>query len=555
MTDLERLADLIFKDVDETIEDLEKRYPKRNLKDGAIVCRFAPSPTGFLHSGSLFTALVCKKFQKQTDGVFILRLEDTDTKREIEGSGERLLKELSLFDVVPTEGYYGTYEKGEYGPYKQSQRFMIYNTVIKELIRRGDAYPCFLSEDELNEIRKKQEMNKENPGCYGKYALSSFLTPLEAINRIQNGDKYVIRFRSKGSHQNKIKVHDLIKGDLELTENDQHIVILKSDGLPTYHFAHLCDDHFMRTTHVTRGEEWLSSLPIHIELFERMGWEAPLYAHLPVIMKLDEGKRRKLSKRLDKEAAVSFFLESGYPKQALIEYLFTLANSNFEEWRLEHMDDDIYNFNFSFEKFSVDGALFDIEKINNISKERLSRLNKKEFTDQVLSYAHTYNSELEQLILRDRDYFESIINIEREKENPRKDYTKFEDIIPFISFFYDDYYENIIKNNIFEFNPKFSKEIIDKVLLNHLDNLGLDLNEEEWFNNLKSVMKPLGFAQNKKEMRENPDFYQGTIGDASEIIRITLTGRRSSPNLYYVEKILGKQKIESRIKKVTNLLP
>jgi len=552
MTDLERLADLIFKDVDETIEDLEKRYPKRNLKDGAIVCRFAPSPTGFLHSGSLFTALVCKKFQKQTDGVFILRLEDTDTKREIEGSGERLLKELSLFDVVPTEGYYGTYEKGEYGPYKQSQRFMIYNTVIKELIRRGDAYPCFLSEDELNEIRKKQEMNKENPGCYGKYALSSFLTPLEAINRIQNGDKYVIRFRSKGSHQNKIKVHDLIKGDLELTENDQHIVILKSDGLPTYHFAHLCDDHFMRTTHVTRGEEWLSSLPIHIELFERMGWEAPLYAHLPVIMKLDEGKRRKLSKRLDKEAAVSFFLESGYPKQALIEYLFTLANSNFEEWRLEHMDDDIYNFNFSFEKFSVDGALFDIEKINNISKERLSRLNKKEFTDQVLSYAHTYNSELEQLVLRDRDYFESIINIEREKENPRKDYTKFEDIIPFISFFYDDYYENIIKNNILEFNPKFSKEIIDKVLLNHLDNLGLDLNEEEWFNNLKSVMKPLGFAQNKKEMRENPDFYQGTIGDASEIIRITLTGRRSSPNLYYVEKILGKQKIESRIKKVTN---
>ena len=552
MTDLERLADLIFKDVDETIEDLEKRYPKRNLKDGAIVCRFAPSPTGFLHSGSLFTALVCKKFQKQTDGVFILRLEDTDTKREIEGSGERLLKELSLFDVVPTEGYYGTYEKGEYGPYKQSQRFMIYNTVIKELIRRGDAYPCFLSEDELNEIRKKQEMNKENPGCYGKYALSSFLTPLEAINRIQNGDKYVIRFRSKGSHQNKIKVHDLIKGDLELTENDQHIVILKSDGLPTYHFAHLCDDHFMRTTHVTRGEEWLSSLPIHIELFERMGWEAPLYAHLPVIMKLDEGKRRKLSKRLDKEAAVSFFLESGYPKQALIEYLFTLANSNFEEWRLEHMDDDIYNFNFSFEKFSVDGALFDIEKINNISKERLSRLNKKEFTDQVLSYAHTYNSELEQLILRDRDYFESIINIEREKENPRKDYTKFEDIIPFISFFYDDYYENIIKNNILEFNPKFSKEIIDKVLLNHLANLGLDLNEEEWFNNLKSVMKPLGFAQNKKEMRENPDFYQGTIGDASEIIRITLTGRRSSPNLYYVEKILGKQKIESRIKKVTN---
>ena len=547
MTDNERLAELIFPNIHTTIEDLEKRYPKRDLPKGAIVDRFAPSPTGFLHSGSLFTAMICDKFAKQTNGVFMLRLEDTDSKREVAGSGEELLSQLSIFGIVPTEGYYGTYEKGCYGPYKQSDRSEIYNTVIKELIKRGDAYPCFVSEEELDEIRKKQEANKENPGYYGKYAICSFYTAKEAIERIERGDKYIIRFRSKGDHNNKIKVHDLIKGDLELSENDQHIVILKKDGLPTYHFAHLCDDHFMRTTHVTRGEEWLSSLPIHIELFERMGWEPPKYAHLPVIMKLDEGKRRKLSKRHDKEAAVSFFLESGYPKKALLEYLFTLANSNFEEWRLEHMDSDIYDFNFTFEKFNVDGALFDIEKINNISKERLSRLTKKEFTDQALEYASLYNKELFDLINRDRSYFESIVNIEREKENPRKDYTKFEDIVPFISFFYDDYFNNLTKE---EFNPKYSKEEINQVLNAHMNNLGLDLSEEEWFNNLKSQMNPLGFAANKKEMRDNPDKFKGTIGEASEIIRISLTARKSSPNLYYVEKILGENRIKERFKKV-----
>ena len=548
MTDNERLAELIFPNIHLTLDDLEKRYPKRDLPEGAIVDRFAPSPTGFLHSGSLFTAMICDKFAKQTNGVFMLRLEDTDSKREVAGSGIELLTQLSIFGIVPTEGYYGSYEKGNYGPYKQSDRSEIYNTVIKELIKRGDAYPCFVSEEELDEIRKKQEANKENPGYYGKYAICSFYTAKEAIERIEKGDKYIIRFRSKGDHNNKIKVHDLIKGDLELSENDQHIVILKKDGLPTYHFAHLCDDHFMRTTHVTRGEEWLSSLPIHIELFDRMGWEPPKYAHLPVIMKLDEGKRRKLSKRHDKEAAVSFFLESGYPKKALLEYLFTLANSNFEEWRLEHMDSDIYDFNFTFEKFNVDGALFDIEKINNISKERLSRLTKKEFTDQAIEYASLYNKELLDLINRDRSYFESIVNIEREKENPRKDYTKFEDIVPFISFFYDDYFDNLTKE---EFNPKYSKEEIDAVLNAHMNNLGLDLSEEEWFNNLKSVMNPLGFAANKKEMRDNPDKFKGTIGEASEIIRISLTARKSSPNLYYVEQILGKDRIVKRFKKVT----
>jgi len=553
MTDNERLANLIFPNIDSTIEDLENKYPKRKLNEDAIVTRFAPSPTGFLHSGSLFMAMCVHKMALQTNGVFILRLEDTDTKREVEGSGKELLDQLANFNIVPTEGYMGDYEVGEYGPYKQSDRSLIYNTVIKELIKRGDAYPCFVSEEELDEIRKKQEANKENPGYYGKYAVCSFYSAQEAIDRIEKGDKYIIRFRSKGNPNNKVKVHDLIKGNLELTENDQHIVILKKDGLPTYHFAHLCDDHFMGTTHVMRGEEWLSSLPIHLELFDRMGWKRPLYAHLPVIMKLDNGKRRKLSKRLDKEAAVSYFLENGYPKIAILEYLFTLANSNFEEWRLENMNANIYDFNFTFEKFNIDGALFDIEKINNISKERLSRLTKTEFTDLALEYGNIYNKELVDLINRDRSYFESIVNIEREKENPRKDYTKFSDIVPFISFFYDDYYDSIIKDTELEFNPNFSKDLIKKVLDTHLDNLDLEKEEQVWFNNLKEAMKPLGFAENKKELRDNPDKFIGTIGDASEIIRISLSTRKSSPNLYYVEKILGKAKIKERFNKVANL--
>lgn len=549
MNDYEMLAELIFPNITDTIEDLEKRYPKRNLAEGAIVDRFAPSPTGFLHSGSLFTALVCYKFALQSKGVFMFRLEDTDSKREVQGSDIQLLTELDAFGVKPDEGYFGDHEVGNYGPYKQSERSNIYNTVIKEMIKRGDAYPCFCSSNELDEMRKEQESQKINPGYRGSYAKCSFLSSKEAMDRIKAGEPYVIRFKSKGNPLNKISFHDLIKGDIELTENDQHIVILKSDGLPTYHFAHLCDDHFMRTTHVTRGEEWLSSLPIHYELFHRLGFEMPKYAHLPVIMKLDEGKRRKLSKRLDKEAAVSFFLEAGYPQEALIEYLFTLANSNFEEWRLAHMDDNIYDFDFSFDKFNIDGALFDLQKIENISKERLCRLTKKEFTDKALSYARVYNKELEDLINRDRPYFESIVNIEREKENPRKDYTKFEDVVPFVSFFYNDYYDKIKEATPLEFNPAMPKDNILKFFSMHTENLGLDLIEEEWFNNLKVVAEKCGFAPNKKEFRDNPGKYVGTIGDASELIRIALSGRKNTPNLYYLEKILGKEVIKERLLK------
>ena len=549
-----QIADLIFPEVTETVEDLEKRYPLRNLKEGAEVTRFAPSPTGFLHTGSLFTSLVCYKVAKQSGGVFYVRLEDTDTKREIQGSGEQLLEQLHNFGIDPDEGYLGNHQKGEYAPYIQSQRADIYKVVIKHLLEQGRAYPCFCSTEELNTIRTIQEKNKLIPGYYGQFAKCRFLNNDEKAELIKQGKPFVIRFKSSGNHLRKIKVNDLVRGDFEIAQNDQDIVIYKSDGLPTYHFAHACDDHFMRTTTVIRGEEWIPSLPIHIELFETLGWQAPKYAHLPVIMKLDEqGHKRKLSKRLDSEAAVSYFMEDGYPSEALIMYLMTIANSNFEEWIFAHHFEGMDEFKFSFDKMSLEGALFDMGKLNFFSREILAKKNKEEFTSMAESYAKQYNPNLLSLINRDREYFKQIINIEREKENPRKDYEKFSNLDELISFFYEDKYLEIIKNPL-PFNEKFSKELIKEVLLNLKNKLSLEQEEQDWFANMKAIGEELGFAPNGKLLKANPELYKGAIGDVAEMLRISLTGRKNSPNLYYVMKVLTKEVCDKRIDLVISSL-
>lgn len=544
------LANLIFSDVNETVEDLEKRFPKRNLSENALVTRFAPSPTGFLHTGSLFTSLIAYKLAKDSNGVFYIRLEDTDTKREIEGSGEDLLKQLKAFNIIPMEGYLGDHEVGSYGPYKQSERASIYRVVIKHLIEMGRAYPCFCTSEDLDVLRKDQEAKKLTPGYYGEFAKCRNISVDEAYERIKNGEHYVIRFKSNGNHENKIKVHDLIRGDLELSENDQDIVILKSDGLPTYHFAHAVDDHFMRTNCVTRGEEWLSSLPIHIELFNTLGFELPSYAHLPVIMKLDNGNRRKLSKRKDDEAAVSYFLKDGYPVEALIEYLLTIANSNFEEWKAEHKTTSNDEFKLTFEKMSLDGALFDIMKLKFISKEILSRMSKEEITNRAYEWAKVYDEKLLHLIDLDRNYFMAIMNIEREKENPRKDYEKFSDIFNIIKFFYKDYYLELMQNEL-PFNPFIDKPVIKSLLKEFIDTLDLSLDEQNWFNSLKELGKKFGFAESNKIYKQNKDQYIGHVGDVAEILRITFTSSKQSPNLYYVLQILGKEQLKERIDFVT----
>jgi len=552
MIENKQLADLIFPEITQTLEDLEKRYPPRKLKEGAKVTRFAPSPTGFLHTGSLFTSLICYKLARQTDGIFYIRLEDTDTKREIEGSGEKLLSELKQFGVIPDEGYMGDHDLGDYGPYAQSNRADIYKVAIKHLLSIGKAYPCFCTPEELTEIRKVQETNKMLPGYYGKFAKCRFLTNEEKKTRILNGEPFVIRFLSEGNHNDKIKVYDLIHKEISIAENDQDIVIYKSDGLPTYHFAHIVDDHFMRTTTVIRGEEWISSLPIHIQLFSAIGWKAPDYAHVPVIMKIDEnGNKRKLSKRKDPEAACSFFLADGYPSEALEMYLMTIANSNFEEWIFAQDFKNIEDFEFTFDKVSTDGALFDIVKVQFFAREILARKTKEEMLEMASEYAGKYNEQLAQLIARDPNYFMRIMDIERDNLNPRKDYSHFSELPAAIGFFYRDIYEKELDLSLF--NPEIDKKTICEIL-NDFKTLDTNKEQSEWFADIKKNAVEHGFAESNKIYKANKEFYRGHVGDVAELLRITLTGRKNSPNLYYVMKVLGVTESISRIDYVISLL-
>jgi len=556
MDDNKILAELIFPNVKETILDLESKYKARELSENAMVTRFAPSPTGFLHSGSLYMTLLNWKVAKQSNGIFYIRLEDTDQKREIAGSGEELLEQLKNFGIEPDEGYLGNSESGNYGPYIQSKRASIYDVVIKHLIEIGRAYPCFCSADDVEETRRKQEKNKIRPGYYGRFASCRKISPEESIERIKNGEPYVIRFKSQGNESDKVTVNDEIKGRLELTENDLDIVIRKSDGLPTYHLAHVVDDHFMHTTHVIRGEEWLPSLPIHVELFNTLGFPLPKYAHVASVMKIDEenGTRRKLSKRKDKEASVSYFLEQGYPKSGFLEYLLTLINSNYEAWRDENPMANKYDFEVTFEKMGVDGALFDVLKIDNICKDRLSKMTKEEISSEALDWAKQYDNDFVELINRDYEYFKEIMNIEREIEKPRKDYVKYSDIKNTILFFYDDMYEKLLNENELPFNPNISSEDTIKALNAFIEKNKLDVSEQDWFANLKEIASEQGFAINNKDYKANKEAYKGNIGDFAQIIRIAMTTKTQSPNLYNILQILGKERYINRIHKIINVL-
>ena len=551
----QELANYIFPSIKETIEDLEKRYPERNLKEGAKVTRFAPSPTGFLHTGSLFTSLVAYKMAKDSGGVFYLRLEDTDTKREIEGSALLLIKQLKDFGIIPSEGYFGDHEEGKYGPYVQSKRKEIYETVIKEMLVKGLAYPCFMSEEDLKALREEQTKNKEITGVYGKYAKYRELDPKEALDLIKEGKEFVIRFKSQGNHLNKIKCHDEIRGDLELTENDQDVVIYKRDGLPTYHFAHVVDDHFMRTNLVTRGEERLSSLPIHLELFKALNFKAPKYAHLPVIMKLDNGNRRKLSKRKDKEASVDFFLKEGYEPHALLVYLMTIVNSNYEDFIVTSKDYDLDHFKMSLKKMSLDGALFDNGKLDYYSKEILAKMNKEEISLKAYEWAKKYSPELKELIEKDESRFKEILNIEREKKNPRKDYAKYSDIYPVIKFFDHDIYTQMLKETKLDFNELIGVDTIKQFLNLYKEaDFALNLDENTWFNNVKVVAEKCGFCIDNKLYKQDPSKWKGNTNDACEIIRVTMTLRKVTPNLFSIMKILGENECKERIEEVLKRL-
>lgn len=548
----EELANLIFPDVNETVEDLEKKYPERNLKDGACVTRFAPSPTGFLHTGALFTSLVNKRLAKQTDGVFFLRIEDTDRKREVKDSVSDLTSQMKEFNISPDEGVLSQdKEIGNYGPYTQSKREYIYRICAKHLVLKGLAYPCFCTPEMLQKTHDYQEEHKIVPGYYSVYAKCRNISIDEYIERIKAGEKYILRFRSKGSHLKKVSFKDGIRGKIEIAQNDQDVVIIKSDGLPTYHFAHVCDDHFMRTTHVIRGEEWVSSVPVHLELFYAMGFKAPVYVHLPSVMILDGTSKRKLSKRKDKEAAVSYFLKAGYPVEAVNEYLLTIINSDFENWKRAHKTDSNDLFEMKLKKINTSGALFDNVKLNDVSKEVISRMNSDEVLAAVLAWSKQYNTEIFDVINRDLKYSKEIFALERDgAKKIRKDIYKWEDIMSTFFYFFDDYFENELKNGYdFKVENKLTKELISKVLENYITIYDEKNNKDEWFSNMKELASSLGFCTNMKEYKENPESFVGSIADFSDVIRVAITNRHNTPDIYSIMQIIGKQGVVDRLEK------
>ena len=535
--DYKDLANLIFPNAKD-ISYYEEKYPARNLPEGAVVSRFAPSPTGFVHIGGLYQALVAKEMTKKTNGVFFLRVEDTDQKREVENGVTGIVKSLIDFDILPDEGMVTeTEEKGSYGPYKQSERKDIYQAYAKYLLEQGKAYPCFCTPEDLDTIRKKQEGAKVRTGYYGVWAKCRNLTVEEAAEKIKNGENYIIRFKSPGREDRKIKHHDLIKGNVEFPENDQDIVIIKADGLPTYHFAHAVDDHLMRTTLVIRSDEWLSSVPLHLQLFYELGFRPPKYAHISPIMKNDNGNKRKLSKRKDPEAAVSYYKEEGIPVEAVKEYLLNIANSTFENWRRANPDKSLDEFDFQLNKMSVSGALFDMVKLLDIGKNVISRMSAQAVYENALNWANEYDKELVQ-ILENKDYALKVFGIERGNKKPRKDLSKWSDVKENIIYMYEE-------PSNYDFD-KILGEDAKKVIEEYSKVYDYNDDKQVWFDKIKDVAEKLGYAREVKEYKANPENWPGHVGDVSTVIRVVLTGRRNTPDMYEIMQVLGKDEVTKR---------
>jgi len=550
----ETLANLIFPDITEAIEDLEKIFPKRDLPEGAEVTRFAPSPTGFLHIGGLFGSLIDMTIANQSNGKFMLRIEDTDQKREIENGTRDLINQMRAFNIINDEGLVSeTEQMGEYGPYKQSEREHIYKICAKELIKRGRAYPCFCSAEDLNKLRESQEKNKQIPGYYGTYARCRNYTTEEQIEKINAGVPYVLRFRSEGSHMRKVKVQDIVRGKIEMAQNDQDIVIIKSDGLPTYHFAHAVDDHFMRTTIVIRGEEWIPSTALHLDLFEALGFEQVRYAHTPTMMKNDNGSKRKLSKRKDPESAVSFFLEEGYPVDSVLEYLLTIINSDYELWRKANKEASWREFKVKLDKLNSSGALFDMVKLTDVSKEVISRMNTETLLYNVLEWSKQYDNELYNLLNSDLDYARKVLGIERENVTKiRKDFAKYKDILPNIFYMYNDLFnENIAQGYNFDLKDgKFDIQDVKAVIAEYLKVYDASQDKETWFNTVKTMAETLGYCVNMKEYKANPDVFKGSIADVTGFIRVALTNKQNTPDIYAIMQVLGANETKERLERV-----
>ena len=542
MTEFQELAQLLFGNITKTPQDMEELYPPRQLREGARVTRFAPSPTGFLHFGNLFTCMVSYKTAKATDGVFYVRVEDTDQKRKVDGAIDVMLKGLSVYGINADEGVVGDgKEIGNYGPYYQSARVDIYQAYAKSLVEQGLAYPCFCSAEELDSIRAEQE-NDSIKGYWGRYAKCRDLTLDQIKANIDAGMSWTLRLKSPGELDKKCYFDDMIKGKIEMPENVQDIVLLKSDGIPTYHFAHAVDDHLMRTTHVVRGDEWISSVPIHLQLFKVLGFKPPKYAHVSPIMKEENGGKRKLSKRKDPEAAVTYYAEEGYPQQSVNEYMMTLANSNFEDWRRMNKDEDIDKFPFNLKKMSVSGALFDLVKLTDVSKNVISLMPAKQVFDLAYAWAKEYQPRLAELFAQDTAKATAILNIDREGKKPRKDIAKWSDVLDYVSYMYDETFVPC-----YELNGNATPDLAVKVIEEYLKAVNLDDDKDTWFGRIKDICPLVDCTPNVKEYKAEPERFAGHVGDVSTIIRVALTGRTNTPDLFAITALLGEDTVKARL--------
>ena len=548
--DYNMLAELLFSHIDKVPADYDSIYPKRELGEEAKITRFAPSPTGFLHIGGLFAALISERIAHQSGGKFILRIEDTDKKREVENGVDRILEGLLGFGVSIDEGFVGFDEqKGEYGPYKQSERAAIYQCFAKELVKKGMAYPCFCTEEEIGAIREVQEEKKLLPGYWGEWAKCRNLSYDEIKEKIDAGLPYVLRLKSPGKEDGKVSFKDGIRGKIEMPENIVDVVILKSDGIPTYHFAHVVDDYLMGTTNVIRGDEWISSIPIHLQMFYMLGLKAPKYAHIAPIMKEDEGGKRKISKRKDPEAAVTYYDEEGYPADGVIEYLLNLANYNFEDFRKANKTAHWSEFKLEMNKMSNSGALFDLVKLNDVCKNKIASYTSEKVYDLAIEWAEKYDKELFELLTRDKDFSVKMFGFDRNPDKPRKDIGKWSEVRDAFSFIFDELFDGEYAEV-----ENISKEDAKTILENYKPMYDENADNQAWFDTLKDLAGELGFAREVKEYKQNPDAFKGHVGDVSNILRVAITGRTKSPDLCSIMKTLGKDKVIERIDRAIKAL-
>ncbi len=548
MTDYNKLAEILFPDITFKDDYYEELYPKRDLPEGAFVTRIAPSPTGFIHLGNLYGAIIDERLARQSGGVFYLRIEDTDNKREVSGAVETILSSLKYFGIEFDEGALPGGDRGNYGPYRQRQRKAIYQHYAKRLVKMGMAYPCFCSEDELTSMRAEQKSLKENFGYYGKYAVCRNKTTEEVADLIGKGRKYVLRFKSGGDIKNHIKVYDAIRGEIQVQENYQDFVLLKSDGIPTYHFAHAVDDHLMRTTHAVRGEEWLATLPIHAQLFDTFGWKRPVYCHTATLMKMDGVSKRKLSKRKDPELALSYYRAEGYPVSAVWEYMLTVLNSGYETWRGQNPDKAYTDYPFRLDNMSNSGALFDLVKLSDISRGIISKLSAAEVYDELIKWAEEYDRDFAAILKRDKAYTLGVLSVGRGGEKPRKDYSSWKQAKDSLSFYFDELFtiKDVYPENV---STEDRKSILSEYIKSycHTDD------KNTWFEKIRVITDRLGYAVQPKKYKNNPELYKGSIVDVSNVIRISLVGLLSSPDLWEISQALGEDCVLRRLKKAMEI--